>query len=54
MYQPFQKGVSLLEQAKPIGEILGEVASLLAEAKVERSEIKTPETSEESSGDESE
>ena len=49
MYQPFQKGTSLLDQAKPIGEILSEMASLLAEVKAERSEIKTPETSEESS-----
>ncbi|OCT53627.1 Adenylate cyclase [Cladophialophora carrionii] len=53
MYQPFQKGVSLFEQAKPIGEILSEVANLLAEVKAERSEIKTPETSEESSEGES-
>ncbi len=53
MYQPFQKGVSLLEQAKPISEILGEVATLLAEAKAERSEIKTPETSDAGSDEES-
>ncbi|KAJ9607255.1 hypothetical protein H2200_008328 [Cladophialophora chaetospira] len=54
MYQPFQKGVSLFDQAKPISEILGEVANLLAEVKAERSEVlKTPETSDASSDEDS-
>jgi hypothetical protein len=53
LYQPFQKGVSLFDQAKPIGEILGEVANLLAEIKTGDSGVKTPETSDESSEEDS-
>ena len=52
MHQPFLKGVSLFEQAKPIAQILGEMAALLAEVKEERMQIKTPETSEGDSEDE--
>jgi hypothetical protein len=52
MHNPLQKGVSLFDQAKPIAQILSEVAALLAEAKGARKPpINTPETSSEESGE---
>ncbi|KIX06069.1 uncharacterized protein Z518_04043 [Rhinocladiella mackenziei CBS 650.93] len=47
MFQPFQKGVSFFDQAKPIGDILSELSGLLTEANQFRDQIDTPETEEE-------
>lgn len=46
MLQPFQKGVSLFDQAKPIGEILGEISTLLAEVNQGKERVNTPDTEE--------
>ncbi|KIW95902.1 uncharacterized protein Z519_02967 [Cladophialophora bantiana CBS 173.52] len=47
MFRPFQKGVSLFDQARPISEILNEISTILAEVKEERNQIHTPDTGEE-------
>jgi len=47
MLQPFQKGTSLVDQAKPIGEILNQLSDLLSQASRVRTQIDTPQTEEE-------
>lgn len=47
MTQPFRKGVALVDQARPIAEILKEISCLLADAKAVKQGIVTPRTEEE-------
>ncbi|KIW45382.1 uncharacterized protein PV06_03778 [Exophiala oligosperma] len=44
MLQPFKKGVALVDQAKPIADILKEVTAMLNDAKASVDEIATPDT----------
>lgn len=44
MLQPFRKGVALVDQAKPIADILKEVTAMLNDAKASADEIATPDT----------
>lgn len=48
MLQPFQKGVALLEQARPIAEMLKELSAVLTAANTASKDgIATPDTEEE-------
>ncbi|EXJ95501.1 hypothetical protein A1O1_00623 [Capronia coronata CBS 617.96] len=47
MAHPFRKGVSLMDQARPIAEVMAEIAALLAEAKSAHDEVVTSKTEEE-------
>lgn len=44
MLQPLRQGVALVDQARPIAEVLKEISTVLTEARAARTGFETPDT----------